>query len=107
MASEEGSRVLGAVTREAARRVAETYLAQHPDLGYSGVSGVHRWSEIPGGVRGVYWVRHRPSPGQLEQTWVAYLEEPGPMTVLKSSSVVIIDGESGAVLYVGSANDEG
>ena len=54
------------VTAETARRIAETYLAQHPDLGATGVREVQRCNERPGGFPGIYWARWSlPAPDEL------------------------------------------
>jgi hypothetical protein len=71
-------------------------------MGTTGVRAVRRWSEVPGGLPGLYWAGAAPSLEQLDQAWVAYLEEPRPPLVLKSSNIVVIDGQSGAVLYAGA-----
>ena len=97
-----------AVTGETARRIAETYLAQHPDLGATGVGEVRRWNERPGGFPGIYWAGwSRPAPDELARAWVAYLARPGDGTMLRSSLILVISHGTGEVLYAGSANDEG
>jgi hypothetical protein len=106
--AEEAEGVAVSVTREAARRIAEAYLAEPPGTG-ARVGTIRRWSEILGGLPGLYWTRPNtpPSPERLARAWVAYLEEPGPTLMLRSSTIVIVDGETGAILYAGDAHDEG
>lgn len=41
----------------------------------------------------------------LADCWIVYAER--PLVGLRSSSVVLVSRESGAVLYAGSASDEG
>ena len=42
----------------------------------------------------------------IENCWVAYIRQPGPLA-LCASTVVVVDRESGSVRGRGSANDEG
>jgi hypothetical protein len=41
----------------------------------------------------------------LQRCWIAYATVPG--NDLRPAKIVLVDRESGAVLYAGSANDEG
>ena len=43
----------------------------------------------------------------LMNSWVAYAIDRAPVLAIRSSTIVIVAGDTGRVLYVGSANDEG
>jgi len=43
----------------------------------------------------------------LMNSWVAYAVDREPVLAIRSSTVVIIAGDDGRVIYVGSAHDEG
>lgn len=85
------------ITRDQARSIAE---------------GEVRAKGFGTGVRGVYLVQELPTRRPnlylgppLDRCWIAYVDRSG-LTV-GSSSIVLIDRETGEVLYSGSANDEG
>ncbi len=41
----------------------------------------------------------------LEKCWIAYVQE--PVLALRSSTIILINKDSGRVVFSGSANDEG
>jgi hypothetical protein len=64
-----------------------------------GVQDVLRLEDIQGRRPMVY-------PEDLANCWIAYIETGAPPT-LRSRTIVAIDGESGRVVYRGSAHDRG
>lgn len=68
------------------------------ELGFN-VNGVFLPEEITSALPVIYGV-------PLENCWVAYIKSPEPLG-LRSSIIIIVDRESGEVIYRGSANDEG
>ena len=87
------------ISRDQAREIAEREIIAR-GLG-TGVKTVYRPDELDGrALRNIYYT----GPA-LRQWWVAYAAR--PFIGLMSSNVVLIDRENGAVLYAGSANDEG
>ena len=68
------------------------------ELGFN-VNGVFLPEEIASALPVIYGV-------PLENCWVAYIKSPEPLG-LRSSIIIIVDRESGEVIYRGSANDEG
>src|SRR5262249_2543694 len=91
-----------AITRDEAARIAAEHLGRVPDLVAAKVGKVVAWAEIDG---------RRPcllnAPPGIEDSWVAYLEFPGEDLIIRSSRVIIVSRESGAVVFSGDANDEG
>jgi hypothetical protein len=83
---------------EDARRIAEQFLAQK--AGHC-VSSVYAYDEVPGRKPLVYW----PSATPLKETWIAYVDRfySGP----SSCEIVVVSMRDGAILYHGSAFDEG
>ena len=75
--------------------------AAHVRESNSRIATVYAWREIPGRLPSIYWTSATP----LEDCWIAYLESEG--FALVSSTIVVIDPIDGAVLYFGSASDEG
>jgi hypothetical protein len=41
-----------------------------------------------------------------DQCWLAYIDDDRPLS-LRSSTIVVVDPDTGSVVYGGSANDEG
>jgi len=82
-------------SREAAQEIAEAALPADCD----GVSAVYELYEIPSAPPRLYNV-------DLNEAWIAYCI-PRELRGLQSSTIVVIDRHTGAVRYVGSANDEG
>ena len=91
-----------AITREQAVRIATEHLSREPKLVCARIRRVVAWQELT-------W--RRPSlfnaPPGIERRWVAYLEFPNEPPMSCSSTIVIVSRTTGAVLYVGDANDEG
>ncbi|MDQ6871216.1 MAG: hypothetical protein M3037_04300 [Gemmatimonadota bacterium] len=85
------------VDRESAVRIAEKEIVAR-GLG-TGVRSVLGFDELK--VRAPVLYR---GP-DLRKCWIAYAER--PLRGLFASNIVLIDRESGEVLYSGSANDEG
>lgn len=92
----------GGVSRERARRIAESYLADNPVPGATGeVRNVLGWDEIDArrpsvyGLEGPFWRSH----------WLAYLEREGHG--FRESLIVAVHRETGEVGYAGGAGDEG
>lgn len=80
----------------------EIALAAFRERGYDCVSApAHRFDELWGG--NVYGV----SAEDLMNGWFAYLVEAKPILMLHSSTIAVIAGDTGNVLYLGSACDEG
>lgn len=85
------------ISRDEAAALAEAHVRKNN----SRISAVYAFEEIPGSRPCLYW--HSTTP--LEDCWFAYLEQTG--VTICSSTIVVIDRADGAVLYFGSANDEG
>ena len=64
-----------------------------------GVQAVMLPEEITSAFPALYGV-------SLENCWIAYIEQYG-QPAIRSSTIIVLDRESGNVLYRGSANDEG
>jgi hypothetical protein len=92
------------ITRQLAKRIAEVSLrlSRYADQCRT-VRAVYTVDEIPFAKPGWYGDPH--CEVALQGAWIAY----GASTriALQSSVVVVIDQITGAVRYVGSANDEG
>ena len=88
---------LQTVSRDNARDLAENHVLSN-GLG-RGISKVLLPEEITGRKPNVYGV-------ELKNCWVAYVEE-FQFAGLKSSVVVLVDLESGTVVFGGDAGDEG
>ena len=84
--------------REEAGRIAQDYLAGHPGGGARGIRAVYSLEEIPFRKPCLYGV-------PLENRWVCYVD--GPLTGLRSSGIIVVAKDTGAVVYAGSACDEG
>ena len=84
------------ISREQARAIGESAALAH-GVG-SGVHDVQDATQAPGRLN----IYNHPD---LSRCWLAYVDR--PLIGLCSSVVILIDKESGAVLYAGSANDEG
>ena len=88
---------LQTVSRDTARDIAENHVLAN-GLG-RGISKVLLLEEITWRKPSVYGV-------ELKNCWVAYVEE-FHFAGLKSSVVVLVDRESGTVIFGGDAGDEG
>jgi len=85
------------ITREDAQRLAEAD-ARATGMGPA-VRGAYLRHEISGREPLIY------GGPNLDSCWIVYIE---PLKVdLRSSIVVLVDRSTGAILYRGSANDEG
>jgi hypothetical protein len=84
------------ISRDRARAIGESAALAHR-LG-SGVHDVQDASQATGRLN----IYNRPD---LSRCWLAYVD--APFVGLVSAVVILIDKETGAVLYAGSANDEG
>ncbi len=85
------------ISRAEAEQIANDTIRAHA-LG-SGVRELYRLSELPFRAPAIY------GGPDLERCWIVYAERPVPG--LRASTIVLVDVESGRVLYQGSANDEG
>lgn len=91
-----------AVSRAAARRIAENHLAEHRVPRATGeVREVLAWDEIEFRRPDVYGYTESFWPSH----WIAYLEQKGD--ALRESLIVAVHRETGDIGYVGGANDEG
>jgi hypothetical protein len=88
------------VDREEARRLAE-YEIQHGRLRPRARS-VHSAEELKGWQPILYQF---PEP-DLTRCWIAFVEQLD-VSRLGSSTIILIDRETGAAAYTGSAHDEG
>lgn len=86
------------ITREAARAIVDEYLRQN-DSGRTTTGPGVAVDEHPGTL--TYWPHKVP----LEDCWIVFIDSP-PIGIT-SSTVAIVEKESGDILYVGSAYDEG
>jgi len=86
-------------TRAQAAEIAGGH-AKREGLG-SGEPQVLRLDEITGRRPCVY------TNTPLERCWIAYLDRDDDCTRLESSVIVVVDMDSGSVVYAGSAMDEG
>ena len=90
------------VSREAARQIAEAYLAENQVPRATGeVSRVMAWDEIEGRKPLTY----TPTEDFWSTHWVVYLRQEG--FALRESLIMAIHRETGEVAYVGGAGDEG
>jgi hypothetical protein len=85
------------ITREDALRIGATEIVAR-GLG-SGARDAVLLSEMSGRIPAVYVL------SDFGDCWIVYAER--PMKGLFSSEIVVLSSETGAVLYSGSANDEG
>ena len=85
------------ITHSQAVDIAAQHIRKHR-LG-AGVGTVLLPDEITGRKPMLYGV-------SLENCWIAYVEPNDPLG-LRASTCVVIDRSDGAILYHGSANDEG
>jgi D-alanyl-D-alanine carboxypeptidase len=85
------------IFRAQAAQIANNAILAH-GLG-SGVREVYRNNELPFRAPAIY------GGPDLDRCWIVYAER--PVTGLRASAIVLIDVETGQVLYQGSANDEG
>lgn len=87
------------ISREVAGEIAVAALRER---GYDCASApAYRFDEVSGG--NIYGL----STEVLMNGWIAYLIEPNPPLALRSSTIAVIAGNSGRVVYVGCAHDEG
>jgi hypothetical protein len=91
------------ITRDAARRIAEDYLAQNPRLGGIGIREVVGWDEMDWARPRLYGVTDE----ALARCWICYLARPDDGGWLRSSLIIAVDRERSKVIYAGSAHDEG
>jgi len=93
------------VTRDQARAIAEGHLAhlatQGRPTGATGVREVLRLEELRFRAPVIWGFPE----DRLRSCWIAYLER--PVRGLFSSTVILVHGQTGEVLFCGSANDEG
>ena len=89
------------ITREQARDIATQFLRERNKHGFT-VDKVYWWDEIPYRKPSVHGLNYEKS-----KCWVAYLRDPDPGLMLKSSDVIVVSMDFGQVLCFGSANDEG
>jgi len=87
------------VSRKEACKIAKEDALAHR-LGFA-IRQVARLDELAFCAPNVYL-----AASALENCWIAYVDDPSPPGLV-SSTVVVIDRETGAVVYRGSANDEG
>ena len=87
------------LSREQAREIAEVAVIEHR-LGFE-IDRVVSLEEVSGRPP-----CHYLAAGSLDRSWIAYVK-PGLPLRLRSSDVVVIDKESGEIIYAGSAGDEG
>ena len=91
-----------AVTREQAVRIATEHLGRVPEFVSARIRRVVAWEEMT-------W--RRPSifnaPLGIERSWVGYLDFPNEPMMIRSSRIIIVSRETGAVLFAGDADDEG
>jgi hypothetical protein len=85
------------ITREEARLTAELEIRER-DLS-SGIADVLSFDELTGRKPLIY------GGPDLRRCWIAYAILPGQD--LRPGIIVLVDRETGAVLYAGSAHDEG
>jgi len=94
--ADEPSATRPAAGREKARELAQEYLRKtYPH----GISAVLDAADV--NLRGILLDQ----PHSLENCWVAFIQQ--DPWVLRSSSVVIVDKQSGEIRYHGSLHDEG
>jgi len=89
------------MNREEARQRAEVHFAALREKGHlleaTGVESAVRLDELTGREPNVYGQR-------LEDCWIAYVRM--PCRGLHSSTILLIDDATGAMVYFGSAHDE-
>ena len=88
------------ITREQAFEIADEVRREHM-LGWS-VTRVNTWEELGTGTPTLYFTGDMTG----RALWIADME-PLNQFMLQSSMIVVIDRETGEVVYHGSANDEG
>jgi hypothetical protein len=92
------------ITREGARAIAEQYLASPRGDGLpvsgAGIGAVLRLKEIKSCQPCIYGL----PDDRLRACWIAYVAR--PVRGLASNEVIVIDAETGTILYAGSANDD-
>lgn len=90
------------VSREGALEIANAFLfSGQSSICGNGIEGVYSLEELKGRRLVV-----RPWSLDLSHCWIAYVARPFT-GMLYSSDVIVVDKETGAVLYAGSAHDEG
>jgi hypothetical protein len=101
-----------AVTREHALDQALAYLKQHARKSVAQIAERHdsetdpairefySLEEIPGRLPNLYGLKM-----PLQDCWIAYVNQ--PLIGLRAATIILINKESGDVVYYGSANDEG
>lgn len=93
------------ITREGARAIADQYLARPRGDGLpvsgTGIGAVLRLKEIKSCQPCIYGL----PDDRLRACWIAYVAR--PVRGLASNEVIVIDAETGTILYAGSANDDG
>jgi len=94
-----GDKESAMIVRELARAIAETEVKARK-LG-TGVGEVLAFDELAGRSLNMYMVR-----GDQTRCWVAYVQREFTGR-LESSTVILVDQETGEVVYAGGAGDEG
>jgi hypothetical protein len=94
------------MSKQQAREIAEAYLTRDDvPADWQGIRDVVTLRELAPRHKAAspFWFLTKIDPSKC---WIAYVQRAGP-PMIRSSTVVLIDQETGAVLYAGSACDEG
>jgi len=92
-----------AITRAEARRIAQDYLAAPPGWAGWPISKVVSLEEIETTRPETY--RLNPTTScDIHDCWIVYLE---PARTLRSNTILLVSKTDGAVVFFGSAGDEG
>jgi hypothetical protein len=70
---------------------------------YGSFRGPYNYDEIPYSKPTVYKI----FPENDGDLWFFYLQEPNPTRMLRSSTILILSKETGRIVYIGLAHDEG
>ena len=90
------------VSREEALEIAKAYLfSGESRVCGNGIRGVYSLEELKGSRLGLLEISY-----QLSRCWIAYVARPFT-GMISSSDVILVHRETGAVVYAGSAQDEG
>ena len=94
------------VTRQDAIKIAEDYLKAHPRPNCDGVEKVDTIPELE-----EFMIRRPCVDGlpteTLKRCWIAYAKRPASYCMVASSDIIVVAQETGEVVFVGSAHDEG
>jgi len=96
------TRAPSAITRERAFEIATEHLRRVPGFEGAKIRQIVAWDEIVWRRPNVFNV-----PPCVEDSWVAYLQSPNEATTVRSSRIIVMSHQSGAVLFTGDASDEG